>query len=852
MNMIDFGQFRLDCDRRFLTRDGVPVALEGRALDILIHLAVHKGTVVGKHQMIEAVWNGRMVEENNLAVHVSALRRIVGTARDGRSLIQTIPRRGYMLVSETDEGATRSLHTSLPRIAHADPLNPVLDGATNAFIGREDERLALTALLAGHGLVTITATGGMGKTRLSRQVAQGVAANFHDGVFVAELASVEDPARALEHVAAMFPIGAAEQPILTQLTAFLGDRQLLLVLDNCEHVLEPIASMTAAILDRCPDVTVLATSREPLGIAGERVFRLSPLSVPGHSEAITSEEALGFDAVRLFVDRATAAVPGFVFDDAAAPIVSNICARLDGIALAIEMAVPRLRVLTPPELAARLNESVRLLAAPGRTTPPRHRTLHATIDWSYALLPEDEQILFRRLAVFAGAADLAAVQAVAAEPGCDPLDQLTGLVDKSLVIARVHAGVTQYSFLQTIRQYAQQRLADSGELGLRRRHAAHYAAVFEAMAEAWPTSPTDEWLAPAVAAAAELRAALDWCFGPDGDVGLGLRLVGASTPIWWELPNLPLREARAWFDRAIQHVGPDTPPLIAARIWFGHAWREMRQADTANLVSAERAVALFRQTSDRVGLGAALWRSGSAALRPESVGFATDRLNEAEQVLRHEMPGKWLALVLVRQGDLHMRNGDNASALAAYEEAMSLAKRTKYWYGLTNGGANMADLLFQLGRGEEAMAQLRHLRSILSPGHRTPLTCTLASHLAAAGLAQEASEALDEVVALAPGIGYGSALARGMETLALLRARDGNAAVAARLAGYAWAAMSPVTRWGAPRAVFERLKEGLGAALAPADLDRYMQQGAAWDEAAAAVEAKAALDDLFRMTTTAS
>ena len=845
--MIDFGPFRLDCARRFLTRNGVPVALEGRALDILIHLAAQKGTVVSKHKMIEAVWNGRMVEENNLAVHVSALRRIVGTTQDGRSMIQTVPRRGYMLISEADEGAARSLRSSPPRIAHPNALHPVLDGATNAFIGRDDERVALATLLAGHALVTITATGGMGKTRLSRQVAQDVAANFHDGVFVAELASVEDPARAVEQVAALFPIGAGEQPILKQLTAFLGSRQLLLVLDNCEHVLEPIASMTAAIIDRCPEVTVLATSREPMGIAGEWVFRLPPLSVPDHREAITSHEALAFDAVRLFVDRAMAAVPGFVFDDAAAPIVSDICARLDGIAVAIEMAVPRLRVLTPPELAARLDESVRLLAKPDRTTPPRHRTLHATIDWSHALLPEDERILFRRLAVFAGPADLAAVQAVAAEPGCHPLDPLTGLVDKSLVVARVQAGVTQYSFLQTIRQYAQQRLAESGELGLRRCHAAHYATFFEAALEAWPTSRTDDWLAPVAAAAAELRAALDWCFGPEGDVGLGLRLVGASTPLWWELPNLPLREARSWFDRAVQHVGPDTPPLIAARVWFGHAWREMRQADTANLVSAERAVALFRQTPDQVGLGAALWRSGSAALRPETVDFATDRLNEAEHVLRHVMPGKWLALVLVRQGDLQMRNGDNAAALAAYEEAMSLAKRTRYWYGLTNGGANMADLMFQLGRGEQALAQLRQMRSILPPGPRTPLTCTLASHLAVAGSAQEASEALDEVVALAPGIGYGSALARGMETLALLRAESGDAAVAARLAGYAWAAMPPVTRWGAPRAVFERLKEVLGEALAPTDLARYMQQGAAWDEAAAAVEAKAALDDLCNM-----
>ena len=844
VTVIGFGPFRLDSDRRLLTRDGAPVPLGGRALDILVQLAARKGTIVSKQHLVDTVWQGRSVEENNLAVHVSALRRVLGMTADNRSLIQTIPRRGYMLI--TDTGHEAGSRQPNPDYLLGGPGTVARDvvsiRATNTFIGRIEERAALAMLLAEHALVTITAAGGMGKTRLAQQVALDAAGMFRDGVFVADLTHVEDPARAVDHVAAHFPIGGSERPIVEQLTQYLRGRRMLLMFDNCEHVLEPVAALAAAILDQCPGVSMLATSREALGVAGECLFHVAPLPAPDGTTRLSASEALHFDAVRLFVDRAVATVPGFVFDDGVTAAIVDICAQLDGIALAIEMAVPRLRVLTPAQLAVRLHENIRLLTATDRAAAPRHRSLHATMEWSHSLLSEGEQRLFRRLAIFSGPFDFAAVQAIASEPGQDTLDLLTGLVDRSLVVADTSAGIARYGFLQTIRHYAQERLAESGDQGLRRRHAEYYTVVFEAASEAWPTTPTVDWVPPVAAAAAELRSALHWCFGPEGDAALGLRLVGASMPFWWELPNLPLRESRSWFDTAVTRIEPGTPPLVAARVWLGHAWRDMRQSDRANLPAAERAVSLFRQTPDRVGLGAALWRAASAALRPDTPTPALDWLNEAEEVLRPVMPGKWLALVLIRKGDVHMRAGENGAALAAYEEALELAYRTGHWYGLTNGGANMADLLFQLGRAEEALTRLRTLRRILPLGPRTPLTCTLAAHLAMAELPEEASEAIAEVVTMAPGIGYGSALARSMETLALLHVEAGRAPVAARLAGYAWATMPPATRWGAPRAVFQRLETALAAALSPGDRERYHHQGAAWDEASAAVEAKAALD----------
>jgi tetratricopeptide (TPR) repeat protein len=365
--------------------------------------------------------------------------------------------------------------------------------------------------------------------------------------------------------------------------------------------------------------------------------------------------------------------------------------------------------------------------------------------------------------------------------------------------------------------------------------------MFETAAQAWPTTPTETWLPPILAAAEDLRAALAWCFGPDGDPALGLRLVGASVTVWWELPNLPLRESRAWFDRAVEFIGSDTPDLVAARVWFGHAWRDMRQGDTANLPAAETAVELFANTADRAGHGAALWRAGSAANTRDGAARAEATLLAAEAVLRQVPPGKWLALCLIRLGDLRMRAGDTEAALAAYEEGMDLARQTRHWYGLTNGGSNSADLLFIIGRPDDALAQLQTLRAQLPLGPRTPLTSKLGSHLVAAGRIQEAMAALTEVLDQALSIGYVAAFARSLETLALLRAEAGDAVTAALLAGYARNAVPSNDRWGAPRVVLDRLEAAINQALPPATLARRLRQGAAWDEPTAHAAARAAL-----------
>lgn len=840
--MISFGPFRLIAERRLLTRDGEPVQLGGRALDILIHLAARPGEIVGKQALMEAVWPARSVEENNLTVHISALRRILAGELDGRSVIQTVPGRGYVFVNdEAEMPGSSGVAVSSPQPFAQQPMAR----PASSFVGRVQERAALIAQLSEHALVTVTAIGGVGKTRLAQQVALELAPAYPDGVHIAELASVENPALAAEQIAALFPLGSADRPATERLVGLLRNRRLLLVLDNCEHLIEPISKLATEILAQCPGVSILATSREALRVAGERVFRLRPLQVPGRSEGLSAAEAIRYDAVALFVERTMASVPGFVFDDAAAASIAGICTQLDGIALAIEMAVPRLRILTLDQVAERLHESLRLLSAPDRTAVPRHRTLRAMMDWSYALLSAGEQALLRRLSVFAGAVDFAAVQAVAQDEGngeADLLDQLAGLVDKSLVVADTAGRPARYRLLETVRHYARDRLAESGEVGLRRRHAHHFADKFEAAAAAWPTASSPAWLASVVGDVDELRAAMTWCFDAGRDPGLGLRLVGASMPLWWELPNLPLREGRGWFDRAIPHIDAETPPLVAARVWLGHSWRDVRFGDTENFPSAERAVVLFRAAGDLTGLGAALWRAGSAILTSETHAEAHRYLNEAEQVLRQVPPGKWLTVCLVKLGDLRMRYGEDARALSAYEEAMALSRRTHHWYGLMNGGSNMAELLFHLGRRDEALTQLRTLRDQLPIALRAPLTATLAAQLTIADLIGDAVDAMAEVVDIAPAIGFRAALAWAIETLALLRARAGDAPAAARLAGYAGTILpSPATRAGARRAVFSELDATLDRLLSGAERDNFRLQGATWTETVAVEEAWAAL-----------
>lgn len=817
-------------------------------MDLLLHLTRHAGTIVSKRALLEAVWPDRIVEENNLTVNMAALRKALGTASNGQPLIQTVTGRGYVFVATISPAAAPLAAESA--VAPAPAAAPGIPQPTTRLVGRDAALADLKQLVRTRRVISIVGPGGVGKTLLALHLAAELAGDFPDGMAFADLSTVTDPARVPEAVAAVLAGGVGINSATDRLTAVLRERKVLLLLDNCEHVVEPVAALVNAVVSACPGVVILVTSREGLFVHGEQIFRLQPLPVPDDPARTSAKAALDYGAVRLFVERAEAQ-GGFVFDDATAPIVAAICARLDGIPLAIEMAVPRLKVLSPAQLADRLGERFRLLGTPGRDATPRHRTLQAMIDWSYDFLTAQEQALLRSLAAFSGGADLAAIQAVAGAVAADDvalldevelLDRLTALSDKSMVVVDSSGVEPRFRLLETVRQYAVRKASEAGETGLAARHAACVVRRFDEAARAWPTRPGRDWLAAYAPDADNLRSALGWAFGPEGDAATGLRLVADTVPLWWELPETPVAEGQRWIATASARLSADTPAAVWGWVRFGQSWRDFRFGDRENLDTALDAAAHFRTAGDKAGLGAALWRAGSALLTQETADQAEGHLVEAEGVLRGIAPGKWLALTLIRLGDVRFRQARTALALANYQEGFALSRRTDFWIGLVNGGSNMAELMFSTGETDRALRQLLELRDELAPSRRTPLMATLAAHLLLAGDIAEMCRVADEAIVQGGAIGLTAAVAWTVEAIGLLAVMEKKLAIAARLAGYARSVHpSLATRAGSRRAVAERLNTLLAAGLDAAALASELAEGARWSPAVAAEQARSAL-----------
>src|SRR5438874_3412520 len=427
---ISFGPYRLLAAQRLLLEGDTPVRLGSRAFDTLAALVGRAGEVVGKEELIARVWPQTFVEDANLKIQVSALRRALGDGHAGRRFIVTVPGRGYNFVAAVslEEPPRASLP---PTIAPAGVHNLPL--AVTRMIGREETVTALISRLSRQRLVTILGPGGIGKTTLALAVAERMIESYEHGVWLVDLAPLGDPRLVPSAVATVLGLEIHTEDPLAGLVAGLRDKRMLLLLDNCEHVIEAAAGLAAAVLSGVPRVNILATSREPLGVAGEREHRLGPLGSPPSSSGLTAVEAAAFPAVQLFVERVTAIVEDFALTDANAQPVVEICRRLDGLPLAIEFAAPRVELLGVAALAASL-DSLPLLGAQRRTAMPRHRTMRAVVDWSYSLLSEDEQRFFRALGIFAGGftVEAAAVVLDAVKMRIDAINSLADLVAKSL------------------------------------------------------------------------------------------------------------------------------------------------------------------------------------------------------------------------------------------------------------------------------------------------------------------------------------------------------------------------------------------------------------------------------------
>ena len=714
-----------------------------------------------------------------------------------------------------------------------------------SYIGRDLEETEVRSRLALHRLVTLTGPGGAGKTRLAVEIGRTMLGDTPDGVWMVELAPVLDPQIVADVVCSSIGVAVADgRTAVDSAAAYLRHKKVLLILDNCEHLLDPVASLTLALLLNCPTLSILATSRERLGVVGERTYQVPGLTLPPQSGPTTAQAARRHDAVRLFEERAKVAVQGFALSDANAEAVTNICIQLDGIPMAIELVVPQLRMIQPHGLAARLRDRVLLVMQGERSTLPRHRTLGALFDWSYNLLSEPEQALFRRLSVFTGGWSLEAAVSVTSDDPVDPdtvFDLLSRLVDKSLVFADLRGPVPRYGFLETARQYALVKHNERGD-DRRGRLAAYMVALFSASDATWSTTPTEQWLAMYEPDIDNLRASLDWAFGPDGDVPLGIELCCYSLRIWDDLALLSERER--WFGTAFDRRDAQTPARIVARLCLGRL-SNSAHGDRNNFDLAVQASEFFREAGERQGIGDALAKAGAALESPGTTAQAMPYLENALDVLRPAGPSKPLASCLRSLAIAHYFTHDFAGARPLLRQSEAVAKAVGDLRGAAAVQLAGAELAFAEGSTDEAITITNAMLSSGTCNRRQKVLglTNLAAYLLAADRVEDARliarTALHEAIAL----DWRAAVVRLIEHLALIAALFEQTATAARMLGYsvAFYETGAASREHTELATYDRLLGLVSSAVPQHRLERLMAEGAEWTGEQAAQNAFAAV-----------
>ena len=680
--MKEFPPFRLDPGNQCLWRrtevgDEERIRLTPKAFAVLQYLVEHAGRLVTHAELLDAVWPETYVQAEVLKSHIFDVRRALGDRAKQPRYIETVARRGYQFIAEVGElgaadPAAPSLRHTLPRTNLPVPASDL--------IGRAPALAEVAELLMAQRIVTLTGAGGIGKTRLGLEVARRLLPDFPDGVWLAELASLSDADLVADAIAAALGLdlagGAASPEVVARV---VGSKQLLLVLDNCEHVIGRAARMAEALVRANPKLRIMATSREPLRAEGEHLYRVPPLAVPA-AEAQDPEDVWRHGAVQLFMARARAAASHFVPDARTAALIGAVCRHLDGMPLAIELAAARTATLGVEGVAARLGDRLRLLTGGHRTALPRHQTLRATLDWSYDLLPESERVVLRRLAIFAGGFTLEAATAVGASAdnpdiaASDVVDAVANLVAKSLVGAHLGAATVHYRLLETTRAYALEKLTAGGALEeVARRHAAYYRDFFERAEAEWDTRPTADWLEEYRHGLDHVRAALDWAFSPSGDASIGVALTAASVPLWFQLSLMV--ECRGRVERALVSLEPGSSP---------DARREMQlyAALGASLI----------QIKGHVPETGAAW---TKALH------CAERLDETDYQLR-ALWGLW---------SYRLSRGEHRAAQTLAERFSSLAANTADPADLLIGARLVGVSLHYLGEQTDAR---RHLERMLS------------------------------------------------------------------------------------------------------------------------------------------
>ena len=747
------------------------------------------------------------------------------------------------------------LRESFPPLRSPDALPNNLPLQLTSFVGRDDDVREIKGLLQEDRLVTLVGSGGAGKTRCAIQAGAELLDGFADGAWLIELARISDPSLVASAIAQTLSVRESHnQPLLDTLLANLKHRRLLLVLDNCEHVIDEVRNVAGAILRACPDLRILATSRESLNIAGEHVFRLPSLAVPPADRTVTAEAVRQFGAVALFADRAAASDARFELTDVNAPVVTEISRRLDGIPLAIELAAARVKVLSPQQLLQKLDERFRVLTGGDRSALPRHQTMRALIDWSYDLLSEQERALFIKLSIFAGGFTLESACAVCGDETLDEiavLELLSSLVDKSLVAAEPGESNTRYRLLESTRQYAREKLSERNEYdAVARAHAIAFLEIARRLEAAYDSTPDDEWFEQVEPEVENWRAALDWALTGKGDLLLGQRLVGALGREW---AFMFAAEGRRWIHAAQAGIDEATPPLVLAQLDLIEAQLDgVLGMHKASHAAAERALERYRGLDDKFGVAQALRHAGRGLVflgRPEEGEVL---LREALVTFRERNARTLIGATLENIAIGRYASGDIAASRQYYAEALTIFKANGAERLAAAVATNLAEAEFRAGNAAEALrlasdAMATDSRAIFT--YRIAfLMCNMAAYLVALARYDEARVRAREALRLARDVNYEVAVAWAMQHLAAVATFRSSADAeeqkeSRRRAGLLLAHVDArLERLGVLREPtevqeYDKVTEALSEIFNPAELSALDEEGRALSQERAFIEA---------------
>lgn len=830
-----FGDCEVRPVERRLTTNGQPVQIGARAFDLLVALIERRERVVTKDELLDVVWPGLVVEENNLQVQVSTLRKHLGPRA-----IATIPGRGYRFAMTLDGGPAPLLEAALPAPASR---SSNLPAATEALVGRERDAAALARLIESQRLVTVLGAGGIGKTRLAKEVARGRGERHADGVWWVDLAGVSTSDAIAPAIASAANVRLAGGDAVALLAQALGSREVLLVLDNCEHMVRDVGRIVAAMLAAGPAVRVLATSQAALKLDGECLYRLDPLAVPAADGDMG--EARSFSAIQLLERRARAIDRRFELGDAVLPAAVELCRHLDGLPLAIEMAAARVPLLGIETLNSLLGERLRVLRSAKGDTAPRYETLRATLDWSHSLLDPGEQAVLRRLAAFAGTFRLDMAQQVAADADLDEwtvLEKLASLVERSLVQVQ-SVDPPRYRLLETTRLYALERLAEHGEEPMvAERHGKAMAALADEVTRAFREKPENLCARRYLADYDDLTLAFGRaCVSKASDIaawtGEALTRLDLTRGVY---SSMLARKTAA------HSLLPGPSPEVHARLWTCIAFSRYTAFPPApKLVAAREEVAAWRRVGDRQHLHDALSRYATAYGSAGDFAAAAAAVAEARALEDPAWPPQ-VRLVLA----------NNAATVAAYDDdPENYARLTRIQEELARqAGSHRLEMVskdyfleaaLNTGRVQEALQLGRELLTLLGAHDNSLVRAISSANICHAHLLAGDTEAVSAVARQALPIALGSGVAGWLfDPLALYAARLGRHDAAARLLGFAdarYAAIEEIRRLHDRRSAAET--EALVAkAIGAGELERLRAEGAAMGSDQAAALAAEVLD----------